>query len=172
MLRTQAVCLVSSVATEAAKPTARRPNVTVPTGCRNQATDAANPENRWWKGFGDPLLERLVERAERNNLDVRKAAARLAEAEASRKSSRAALLPDISATASASKTRGGFSQGIIKAPTAGGIGGNLVTPFDTSVVSAGFEMRWEIDVFGGLRKSLQAAAADAQAASENVRDAQ
>jgi NodT family efflux transporter outer membrane factor (OMF) lipoprotein len=172
MLRTVAVCLVAAVSAQAAKPAAPRPNVTAPTAFRNQAAGAANPENQWWKGFGDPLLDRLVQRAERNNLDVRKAAARLAEAEASRKSSRAALLPDISATASASKTRGGFSQGIIKAPTAGGIGGNLVTPFDTSVVSAGFEMRWEIDVFGGLRKSLQAAAADAQAASENVRDAQ
>jgi NodT family efflux transporter outer membrane factor (OMF) lipoprotein len=112
----------------------------------------------------------LIDRAERANLDIRKAASRLAEAEASRRGSRSALLPDISSSVSANELRGGFNQGVIRAPGPGAGTGSLISPFETSVLSAGFNMRWEIDVFGALRKSLNAAGADAVAAAENLRD--
>lgn len=171
MLRTLVVCLAASAAAWAAKPAAPRVNITVPPTFRGQPAGATDSAEQWWKGFGDPLLDRLLDRAARNNLDIRRAAARLAEAEALRKTSRSALLPDVSATASASELRGGFSQGVVKA--SGGAGtGNLVSPFETSVISGGFQMRWEIDVFRGISKSVKAADADSQAAAENVRDVQ
>ena len=160
-----AVILISTAAW-AAHPAAPKAHVTVPPAFRNQPADAREPGEQWWKAFGDPLLDRLVERAERNNLDVRKAGARLAEAEATRRGSRSALAPEITGSASATQLRGGYSQGVVKA------GGNLVSPFETSVVSGGMSMRWELDVFRGISKTLKASAADAQAASENVRDAQ
>src|SRR5689334_11767153 len=127
--------------------------LTVSAGWAAQGNDAP-----WWKEFGDPILDRLMERAGRANLDVRKAQARLAEARAARKGSSSSLLPEISSSSAISKVRGGLSQGL--------------PPFETSVVSSGFNLRWEADVFGGLRKTRDAASGEARAAEENVRDVQ
>jgi NodT family efflux transporter outer membrane factor (OMF) lipoprotein len=174
MFRTLVVCLAASIAAQAAKQATPKVEVSVPAAFHNQPPGTAGgvPEE-WWNGFGDPLLARLIERAARNNYDVRKAAARLAESEALRRTSRSALLPEITGNASATQLRGGFSQGVVRAPAPGSSGGgNLVSPFETSVLSGGFQMRWEIDVFRGLSKSLKASAADAQAAAENLRDVQ
>jgi NodT family efflux transporter outer membrane factor (OMF) lipoprotein len=144
-----------------------KPSVPAAEAFRNRLAGAADEVDEWWHGFGDPLLDRLIERAGRNNLEVRKAAARVVEAEASRRGTRSALLPEVSASASAAELRGGFSQGVVRAG-----GGSLVSPFETSVVSGGLNMRWEIDVFRGLSKSLNAAGADAQAAAESAHDVQ
>src|SRR5262249_34994487 len=150
-------------------PAAPKVNVPMPATFHNQLAGASdNAPEQWWKGFGDPLLDRLLDRASRANLDIRRAAARLAEAEAVRRGSRSALLPDIGASTSVTDLRGGFSQGVIKVPSSGGAGGgNLVTPFETTTISGSFNMRWEIDVFRGLAKSLKAAGGDAMAAAEN-----
>jgi NodT family efflux transporter outer membrane factor (OMF) lipoprotein len=174
MLRAVMLCLAASLAVGAANP--ETPRVSVPVAAEFRNVPVGSDQiaiEQWWKGFDDPLLNELIERAGRANLDIRKAASRLAEAQASRKESRSALLPDISGNASASGLRGGFNQGFTRAPSSGTAGsGNLISPFETSVVSAGFNMRWEIDVFGALRKSLSAAGADAIAAAENLRDVQ
>jgi NodT family efflux transporter outer membrane factor (OMF) lipoprotein len=173
MFRTIAILFAGAVSLLAVKPAAPKPEVAVPSAFHNQPGGAVSgvPE-QWWKGFGDPLLDDLIARAETANLDVRKAGARLAEADASRIGSRAALLPNIDSTTSVSTLRGGFNQGVIKVPNAPGAvqSGSVVTPFETSILSSGFSMRWEADVFGGLRKSLKAASADAQAAEANIRD--
>jgi NodT family efflux transporter outer membrane factor (OMF) lipoprotein len=174
MFKTLLVCLAASVTAWAAGPPAPKANVTSPSTFRNQPDSAGDTiVSQWWKGFGDPLLNELIERAEQANLDVRKAASRLAETEALRRGSRSALLPDIGSSTSVSELRGGFNQGVVKIPSSGGAaGGNLVSAFDTGTLSSGFNMRWELDVFGGLRKSLAAASADAAAAASNVRDVQ
>jgi multidrug efflux system outer membrane protein len=173
MFRTIAILFAGAVSLLAVKPAGPKPEVAVPSAFHNQPGGAVNsvPE-QWWKGFGDPLLDELIARAETANLDVRKAGARLAEADASRIGSRAALLPNIDSNTAVSTLRGGFNQGVIKVPNAPGAvqSGSFVTPFETSILSSGFSMRWEADVFGGLRKSLKAASADAQAAQANVRD--
>jgi NodT family efflux transporter outer membrane factor (OMF) lipoprotein len=122
------------------------------------ACAAGSDSGQWWRGFGDPLLDRLMERAGRANLDVRKAESRLAEARAAGKGSRSALLPEVGNSTAVSKVRGGLSQGL--------------PPFETSIVSSGFNLRWEADVFGGLRKTRDAATGEARAAEENVRDVQ
>jgi NodT family efflux transporter outer membrane factor (OMF) lipoprotein len=174
MWKTVMACLAISIPVGAGTPPIPKPNITIPSSFRNQASGA--PERiaeQWWTQFRDPLLDRLIERAGRANLDVRKAASRLAESDALRKGARSALLPEITTSASAAELRGGFNQGVIKAPSSGSTqSGNLVSPFETSIVSGDFRMRWEIDVFGGLRKSLNAAGADSKAASENMRDVQ
>jgi NodT family efflux transporter outer membrane factor (OMF) lipoprotein len=135
---------------------------------------ADTDEKAWWKGFGDPLLDELVERATAANPDVRIAVARLAEAQANGRISRSALAPQVDANAAATKLRGGVSQGVIKVPStaAGSQGGSVIAPFDTSVVSGGFTMRWEADVFGGIRKTVAASNADARAANEYLNDVQ
>jgi outer membrane protein, multidrug efflux system len=174
MLRYIAAITAAVTMLFAAKPVAPKASVPVPAEFRNQPPGTGSAEvEQWWKAFGDPLLDELVEHATRANLSLRRAASRLAEAEALRKGSRSALLPDIGGTASASELRGGFNQGIVRAPSPGaGSAGSFVSPFETSLLSAGMNMRWEIDVFGALRKSLNASVEDTRAAAENMRDVQ
>jgi NodT family efflux transporter outer membrane factor (OMF) lipoprotein len=128
----------------------------------------------WWKGFGDPLLDELIDRAGRANLDVRKAVSRFAEAQALRSGSKSSLLPSLDSITSLGSLRGGFNQGVVKVPTGPGAdqSASFVSPFDTSIVSTGLTLRWEADVFGALRKSLTAASADAIAAQATLRDVQ
>ena len=162
--------LVAAVPLMGRKPPLPKPNVSAPQTFEHRpagAEEVRAPE--WWKSFGDPLLDELMERAGRTNLDVRKAGARLAAARALRGGAKAALLPSIDGAGSAVQLRGGFNQGVVRVPAQGG---SFVTPFESGLVSAGFNMRWEADVFDGLRKSVRAADADERAASEDVRDVQ
>jgi NodT family efflux transporter outer membrane factor (OMF) lipoprotein len=137
----------------AAKRQTPQAEVTIPPAFANRPADAVAPEEQWWKSFGDPFLDRLIDRAGRNNLDLRKAAARLAEAEASRRGARAQLAPEVSANGSGVKRQD-----------------NFLAPAANALLSTGFQMRWELDVFRGLSNQAAAARADAQAANENLRD--
>lgn len=173
MTRITLIAVITASTILAARKPAPKPNVPVPTTFRNQPADAEGEAvEQWWKAFGDPQLDELIARAERANLDVRKAASRLAEAEAIRGGSRSALIPEIGSSTSLGNLRGGLNQGVIKATGApgGSQGGSFVSAFETSVISSGFTMRWEADVFGGLRNALRASTADAQAAVVNIRD--
>ncbi len=175
MHRVFALMILATLATSARNPAPPRPDVPVPRSFRNVPADAAGKRSpSWWKAFSDPLLDELMDRVVHANLDVRSAGARLVEANAARGVSRSALLPDIGTSASTARLRGGFNQGVIKVPDApGSVGkGSFVTPFETSIVTGGFNMRWEADVFGGLRKSLKASNAAARAAEADVRAVQ
>jgi NodT family efflux transporter outer membrane factor (OMF) lipoprotein len=98
-----------------------------------------------------------VERAAAANLDIKIAISRVLEARAARKSTRADLLPNVGANGTVERERGRI------APT--------FPVFETGIFQAGFDASWEIDLFGGRRKALQAATADAAAANEARRDA-
>ena len=123
----------------------------------------------WWRVFGDGTLNSLMERAAENNLDVHVALARVAEARAARGVSKSALLPSVSISASVSKLRGGFAQGVTRISSSPG-SGSLVSPFESNIYQAGFDARWELDLFGGLRNGVKAASADLAAADEARRD--
>jgi len=116
----------------------------------------------WWRGFNDPALDSLVGRALTGSLDLREAAARVREARALRGVVGADQYPTVDVTGSASYDRasensfGGFS---------GGPGE------ETDFYQAGFDATWEIDIFGRVRRSVEAADADVGAAVESQRDA-
>ncbi len=116
----------------------------------------------WWRIFNDPTLDSLVDRALEQSLDLREAAARVREARALRGVTAADQLPSVDVAGSAAYRRDSgksFSGGF-------GGGGEEYSAFD-----AGFDMSWEIDVFGGVRRSVEAADADVDAAVESARDA-
>jgi NodT family efflux transporter outer membrane factor (OMF) lipoprotein len=171
MIRFILILLIPAVPLAGRERPAPKPNVTVPGAFEHRpALQNAPAKPMWWKAFGDPLLDELLDRASETNLDLRKARARLAEASALRGAARSTLLPSVDTTASAVQLRGGFNQGVVRLPnTLEAQGGGFVTPFDSSLVSAGFNMRWELDVMGGLRKSLKAATAEEVAVSEDIR---
>ncbi|HNB73961.1 MAG TPA: efflux transporter outer membrane subunit [Acidobacteriota bacterium] len=122
----------------------------------------------WWKTFQDPTLDSLVERALTSNFDLKLAAARIREARGARGVTAAARYPAINQTDSFQRIRGGFAQGVTRVGSSGG--GTLVTPFETNNFQIGFDATWEIDVFGGVRNSVNAAQADVNVAIESQRD--
>ncbi|MCJ7595975.1 MAG: efflux transporter outer membrane subunit [Desulfobacterales bacterium] len=109
----------------------------------------------WWTTLNDPELSSLIERAVAGNLNLKKAGAKVREARARRGISRADLFPTLDATGSATRSRGSEETG----------GGNT-----RELYAAGFDAGWEVDIFGGLRRSVEAAEANLQASREGLRD--
>jgi NodT family efflux transporter outer membrane factor (OMF) lipoprotein len=117
------------------------------------AADAA-----WWRGFGDPVLDGLIERASAANIDLAIARARVLEARALRDAAAGGKWPSVSASAGAARV--GPSENAV-----------VFAPGDYDLYEAGFDARWEIDLFGRLDRLVEAAARDAEAAEEAERDA-
>ncbi len=113
------------------------------------------PDAAWWKAFHDTELDSLLLRAAQSNLDLRAAVARVREARAAARVVSAALGP--SADAAASYARDRYSAtGFPPFPPG--------VPLDADVYQAGFDASWELDVFGGTRRAVEAARAAAAAA--------
>ena len=106
----------------------------------------------WWRSFKDPQLTNVVETAARSNKDLEQAAARVREARALRQIAASSLFPNIGVGASALKEtisdNGRIPAGAIPA---------LAKRRD--VFETGFDANWELDVFGGNRRKVEAAAA-------------
>jgi NodT family efflux transporter outer membrane factor (OMF) lipoprotein len=124
---------------------------------------------RWWTKFNDPLLDSLVARSVIANLDLRLAEARIREARAARVVTASGAWPTLDV--SGSYTRNRSSENAIGAPAQGAV----VAPsgaanLDQNLYRSGFDANWEIDVFGGVRRSVEAADATIDATVEDRRD--
>lgn len=87
-------------------PDYKRPDTTIPSGWRMIGGDAAAViKEQWWNLFNDPQLDRLIEVALAENMDIKIAIARVEEARALVVVSRAALFPQVDASASAGRAR-------------------------------------------------------------------
>jgi multidrug efflux system outer membrane protein len=125
---------------------------------------APNPVElvEWWTAFNDPILSSLVEMAVRSNLDVRLAEARIRQARAARGVAGAPLWPEVDASVLYHRSQGSSEAGGGGAiATAGGL---------KNLWQAGLDASWEIDIFGGTRRGIEAATADLRAAVEDRRD--
>lgn len=124
-------------------------------------TGAINPA--WWQQFGDPLLAELVERALAQSPTMAEAEARIAEARANRAEVTGERLPLLRAAGTASENRisenGQFPAANIP---------NFPTEF--SLLDAGFDASWEIDLWGRSTRAIEATDA-AIGAAEAGRDA-
>jgi NodT family efflux transporter outer membrane factor (OMF) lipoprotein len=119
----------------------------------------------WWRSFGEPELDRLVERALEQNLDVRQAAARVAEARALLDAAAGGRLP--SAGASANVTQQRLSkEGLLPVDQIPGFDADL------TIYDVGFDAAWELDLFGRTRRAVEAAGAQLGEATELRRGAQ
>lgn len=105
---------------------------------------------RWWQRLDDPVLTGLIERALAGNLDRKEALARLRQARADRSIARAELFPGLSADGSVKKAHAA---------------GETATSYGINL-----DASWEIDLFGGQRRSGEAAAASLEAAQEDLND--
>ena len=117
---------------------------------------------RFWSLFGDDLLDSLVAEALAANHDLRIALARFTEARAARRQSRFDLFPTVTASGGYTKER--FTE--VQALAAGS------PTRDQSFYDAGFDAIWELDLFGRVRRGVEARRADAESAEASLRDAQ
>jgi len=109
----------------------------------------------WWTTLDDPTLTSLIQRAVTGNLDLKEARSRVREARARRGISAAERFPAIDATGSASSSRSSEDVG---------------SGERRELYAAGFDATWELDVFGGIRRSVEAAQADLETSREDYRD--
>ena len=117
------------------------------------ASQPAVTVGSFWASFGDPLLLRFIGEADASNLDLAAAAARLVQARALARGSKAALAPELGGTLSATRQQNSTASGI------------AFQPRETSLFNAGFDASWELDIFGRLRADMHAADSDAAAAA-------
>lgn len=122
---------------------------------KRQTAVAANSADlaRWWRRFHDPKLNLLVEQAVAANLDVKQAAARLAQAHAQRQAATSSFWPWLDASGSEQESHSGGSG-----PAAGHV----------RSYHGGLNTAWELDVFGGNRRNLESATARVAAAAADL----
>ncbi len=139
------------------------PSPAAPERWNNQPDTASSPGSesvqsfvQWWTVFDDPVLTDLVEQAVQSNTDVRKARARVLEARARRGKSASEQYPVLDASGSATYSGARQSSGGWR--------------HDESYM-LGFDAGWELDFFGGVRRSVEAAQADLESDQEALNDA-
>lgn len=121
------------------------------------AAPAVDPVT-WWRQLNDPQLDGLITAALQSSLDLRAAQARLRQARASRSQAVAGLAPSV-----------GISGGASRNKSASEIAPNATV---NTLYQAGFDASWELDLFGGTRRGIEAANADlaaSQASLDNTR---
>ncbi|UYY58201.1 efflux transporter outer membrane subunit [Sphingomonas sp. S2-65] len=153
------------------------------------ATAAAPQPARWWTALNDPTLDMLETRALASNPSVAVAQARLRQARGALRVERANQLPqagasgmyvhaelpgiDLGSLTGGSGQGGGGAAGGGEAGAGGGAAGAEVPDLGSlDFFNAGLDASWEIDLFGGQRRTVEATRANVQAAEANVADAQ
>jgi len=140
-------------------PDYKRPSVAQPPTFRGQATAEAVSfaDAPWWEVFQDPSLKALIQEALRNNYDVNIAVARVQEARANLSIARSDLYPSLDYS-------GGASRSKIGPGVSGQTGGPVRNA--TSSYFAAMSASWEVDIWGRIRRSTEAARATLLATEE------
>jgi multidrug efflux pump len=114
----------------------------------------------WWRNFRDPTLDRLIQAAVTGNPDLRLATARLREARALRRMTDLDLLPTVQAA-------GGFSKSVRSADAMPGV---PRPRRESELYEAGLDAFWELDLWGRVRRSVEAARAEVAAVEAGRRE--
>jgi NodT family efflux transporter outer membrane factor (OMF) lipoprotein len=143
---------------------------------REPSIPVATPvDPNWWTLFNDKELTALERRVAAENLDVRAATTRLAESRAQLGVARASEFPTLNGNGSYEREKPSNVGIFAAAPnalgangaqgnTTGGLSGSHVSAFN--VFQAGFDASWEVDLWGGVRRSVESASASVQASAE------
>lgn len=145
-------------------PDYKTPDVNTPG--RFNVNDANHPStapdiSRWWTSLNDPTLTSLIEEARVSNLDIRIARARIAQARAIAGIVDSAQMPTVNLNGAYTETSVSRNSEL----------GNFYPRRQFPDYQTGFDASWEIDVFGGTRRAVEAAKADVQVAMANDRGA-
>jgi outer membrane protein, multidrug efflux system len=116
--------------------------------------NASSPDKmllKWWTEFNDVNLTSLIERAMKSNLDLKLAGERIRQSRATLGVVDAAFWPVASASANQTRNRSAIGA-------------------KSSLLTVGLDATWELDIFGGTRRNIEAAQAGVEAAIEDRRD--
>ncbi|TMV76370.1 RND transporter, partial [Thioclava sp. BHET1] len=121
-------------------------------GGKRSAADAQSPDlSQWWLRLNDPVLNQIVASALAGNLDLATSRAKIREARASLRETGGEAGPQLDGSGAATRN------------DSGGTGAG-------NAVELGFDASWEIDLFGGNRRAIEAQAYALQAADADMRD--
>ncbi|MES9996602.1 efflux transporter outer membrane subunit [Desulfovibrio aminophilus] len=144
-------------------PDYARPELAAPEGFSEAGDASAVPPAlelaAWWRGFGDPELDSLMERAARSNLDLEQARARVAQARATLRSARGGFWPTLDASGEVDRSKD--SKNAVE-------GATYSSGKTSTLYKAGFDASWELDLFGRTRRSVESAEASLEAGREDL----
>jgi multidrug efflux system outer membrane protein len=103
-------------------------------------SDSKKIKTEWWKNFGDEALNQLIDEAEKGNHDLKIATSRVREVRYETRSLTSSLLPEIGASANAKRSTDGY----------------FFQNKKVDLFEAGFDASWEIDLWGGVQKKIEA----------------
>jgi NodT family efflux transporter outer membrane factor (OMF) lipoprotein len=125
------------------------------------------PDQSWWQAFGNRELDELIEQALGNNHDVRKAGYRVAEAQAVAFGAGAGLYPNLNLLGSYARIR--RSETILVAPTGPEPEGFAPPGENFDIANGLMDLRWDLDVWGRIRRGQEAFSAEALASEMSHR---
>jgi multidrug efflux system outer membrane protein len=134
----------------------------------------------WWTGLNDPVLNDLIRRALADNPDLQTASSRVREARQQVRITAAAELPKLNGSGNAvtlnsdrksSSASSAATTGAAGSSATSGLAG-IPIPSHLNLYSLGFDATWEVDLFGGTRRGIEAAKANVEAAEWARRDGQ
>jgi len=163
MRKTPALILLAAAlsACTVVGPDYQRPTTDAPPQWRidyEQSAEVANTE--WWKQFGDPVLDGLIEQALRNNPDLRIAAARIDQFTGQLSTTRSQFYPQIGYGADASSNRSS-KVGVPALPPGG-------DPY-FQLYNAALSASWQLDLFGRVQRQSEAVQAQVYASEQGRR---
>jgi NodT family efflux transporter outer membrane factor (OMF) lipoprotein len=135
-----------------------------------QGVLATHPPAAWWQALNDPQLNTLIDAALAHNPDVKIAQARLRQARSQLSGQRANELPKVSGAAAALRMRSPDTSIFGSSDQQGAPASNGRAPLN--FYTAGFDASWEIDLFGGTRRAIEAASDEADAVHADLSDTQ
>jgi outer membrane protein, multidrug efflux system len=177
--RLAAAMLIASLSACKVGPNFVPPNEPAPQQYMESAPPAsavAEPDRAWWNQFQDAQLDRLEDQAVSSNLGLKVAYLRILEARIQVQATRAQGLPSLNGTASYTREQLGLA-GIVKSkgqalgsapPEVQNLISSLEQPIN--LYQLGFDASWELDLFGKVRRSVEAADAQSRQAVESKND--
>jgi NodT family efflux transporter outer membrane factor (OMF) lipoprotein len=132
-----------------------------------QGVVATHAPAAWWQTLDDPQLNTLIDAAFAHNPDLKIAQARLRQARSQLRGQRANELPKVSGSAAAVRARSPDTSIIGSSGDQGSSTGRGPVDFYT----VGFDASWELDLFGGTRRAIEAASDEADAVHADLSDA-
>ena len=141
------------------KPVQAKPVEQLGSSVSFAAPAAAWPDDHWWKTYGDPQLDTLIEEALRDSPNLAVAQARLREAGAMTQMAGAARMPEVSANASFNEAKQSYNYLMPR---------QVVPNGWNDYGQATLNLSWELDFWGKNRSALAAATSEQQAAQAEV----
>jgi len=134
---------------------------------KNQKGSQIWEEIYWWENYKDPTLTYLIRETLRGNYDLKVAFSKICQSRALLSGAEATIAPEIDGTGSFTRNQISLNQGIFSSSQGAFSLGKSITPY-YNLYGLGFTTSWEIDLFGRLRRGIEAADATVDVQIEDM----